>query len=220
MIRAVLFDLDRTLLDRDASFLNFVVSQYVKFRPRLGHISQADYVSRVVALDDRGALWKDKVYQAIVAEFSITSPSWQELFEDFDSRIADYYIPFPHLREMLDALKATGYALGLISNGRELFQMRSIRALSMEQDFDTILISEAVGLRKPDPAIFRLALQNLNCEPCQGVYVGDHPLADIAGAKKAGMKTVWKKDQEYSGSPEADAIFEDLAELPLILRGL
>jgi putative hydrolase of the HAD superfamily len=220
MIRAVLFDLDGTLLNRETSFRNFVTSQYAKFETELRHIPREIYVPRVVALDNRGTLWKDKVYQAIVEEFSVSGLTWQELFEDFDSRITDFYVPFPHLRETLDMLKASGYLLGLISNGRGTFQMRSIKALSIEKDFGTILISETVGLRKPDPEIFWQALRNLNCEPHHSVYIGDDPVADIGGACKAGMKTAWKKNRSYTGVLETNAIFEDLAELPSIVRNL
>lgn len=220
MIRSVLFDLDRTLLDRDASFENFVASQYAKFPAALGQIPRDAYISRVIALDNRGALWKDKVYQQIVEEFAITKLSWQELFADFDSRIADHYLPFPLLRETLEALKKEGYSLGLITNGKGEFQMRSIRALGIEYDFKTILISEIVGLRKPDPEIFRQALRNLNCEPQHSVYVGDNPEVDINGARKAGMHTIWKQDDDFAGHVETDATFGELSELPPIIRDL
>jgi len=220
LIRAVLFDLDRTLLDRDISFQNFVVSQYLKFQGELGHIPQEVYVRRVIALDNRGALWKDKVYQAITEEFSIAGLSWQHLFEDFNVRITNYYVSFPHLLEMLEALKASGYVLGMISNGLGLFQWRSICALRIEDYFDTILISEIVGLRKPDPKIFRQALHDLQCEPAHSLFVGDHPIVDIEGARQAGMKTAWKKDPDYHGQVEADIIFDDLADLAALIRDL
>jgi putative hydrolase of the HAD superfamily len=220
MIRAVFFDLDRTLLDRDVSFRNFVVSQHAKFKSALGRIPESVYVSRVTALDDRGALWKDKVYARIVEEFAVTDLSWQELLADFETRITDYYLPFPHLVEMLNTLRAAGYPLGLISNGREEFQMRTIRALGIEPYFDVILISEKVGLRKPDPEIFWRALRELQCEARHGVYVGDNPEVDIAGARRAGMKTAWKREAEYRAMVETNAIFDDLMELPDLLRSL
>jgi putative hydrolase of the HAD superfamily len=49
------------------------------------------------------------------------------------------------------------------------------------------------------------------------VYVGDHPNADIAGAKAAGMRTIWKRDRYWGECQTADAVIEELPELPPIL---
>lgn len=220
MIQAVLFDLDRTLLDRDTSFRNFVASQYERYKAALNHISPSDYIDRVVQLDNRGLLWKDKVYQVIVSEFPIRDLSWEELFADFDSRITDYYLPLPGMRMMLEALKMTGYSLGLVTNGRTRFQKRSIEALGIERDFQAILISESEGVRKPDPEIFHRALNRLNARPEHALFVGDSLEADIRGAKAVGMFTAWIRDPGYSGNHDADFAFSKLEDLPGLIRNL
>lgn len=61
MVKAVFFDLDGTLLDRDTSVKRFVEAQYDRLASRLGNISKADYVARFIALDCRDHVWKDKV---------------------------------------------------------------------------------------------------------------------------------------------------------------
>jgi putative hydrolase of the HAD superfamily len=220
MMQSVLFDLDRTLLDRDTSFRKFVGSQYDKFQQALKHIPKDLYVAKVIALDNYGLVWKDKVYQTVTDELSISALTWQELFTDFDSRIAGYYVPFPDMHESLAELKQGGCSLGLVTNGKGEFQRRTIRALSLNNVFSTIVISEEVGLRKPDPEIFRRALRDLGCEPSRSAYIGDNPETDIVGARGAGMKTIWKRDSAVSSPPETDAIFENLAELPAIIRQL
>jgi putative hydrolase of the HAD superfamily len=71
MSKAVLFDLDGTLLDRDASVEQFVSAQYDRLLEYLSHIPKNNYITRFVELDCHGHVWKDQVYQALVAEFAI-----------------------------------------------------------------------------------------------------------------------------------------------------
>ncbi len=58
-------------------------------------------------------------------------------------------VPFQHLRETLILLKQQGYLLGIITNGRSIFQTRSIQGLGIQSYFDTVLISEVEQVRKP-----------------------------------------------------------------------
>lgn len=218
MIRAVIFDLDRTLLDRDASFADFARSQHARFLSRLGGIAESTYVDCLVALDAQGAVWKDVVYQRLVADLGITAITWGELFADFDARIAEHYVPFPGLHESLDELSRF-YQLGLISNGRGEFQQRTLNALGISDRFQVVLISEIEGLRKPDAAIFHRALQRLSCEPAEAVYVGDHPEADVRAARSAGLRGIWKRNDAFA-APEADGIIDSLRELPSLLLRL
>ncbi|MBA3947932.1 MAG: hypothetical protein H0X37_25700 [Herpetosiphonaceae bacterium] len=71
MIRAVLFDLDGTLLDRDTSVQQFVAAQYERLAAHLSHIPTQHYISRWSELDCRGHVWKDKVYQQLAVECDI-----------------------------------------------------------------------------------------------------------------------------------------------------
>ncbi|MEZ0385783.1 MAG: HAD family hydrolase [Verrucomicrobium sp.] len=130
MIRAVLFDLDRTLLDRDSSIQAFAVSQFEKFQSRLGDTAREEFVEAFIRLDARGLKWKDAVYQALVQELSLVRLSWEELYADFLACVGDFYRPFPGLHEMLTDL-GTKYTLGLITNGRTEFQKRTITALGI-----------------------------------------------------------------------------------------
>lgn len=218
MIRAVLFDLDRTLLDRDTSFAAFATSQYQRFAQRMPGIKPQNYVERLVALDALGAVWKDVVYQRLIAELGINGITWEELFTDFDARIADSYVPFPGLHEVLAELFQT-YALGIITNGRGEFQQRTIERLGMAHYFKAILISETEAVRKPDAEIFHRAVTRLDCAPAEAVYVGDNPEADVRAARAAGLKGIWKRNAAFA-EPAADGIIDSLGELPSLLRTL
>ena len=108
----------------------------------------------------------------------------------------------------------------MITNGRTVFQSRSIEGLGIESYFDTILISEAEQTRKPQPEIFQRAVSRLKATVDTSVYIGDNPQADIIGAKNAGMKAVWKRNKFWTQPKEADAIIDELDEIPIILKQL
>lgn len=218
MIKTVFFDLDGTLLDRDSSLQQFVSEQYDKFSDYLSHISRKKYIERFIKLDCRGHVWKDRVYQSLITEFEISGLSWQKLLDDYETNFRFYCVAFPNLKETLTLLKKQGYLLGIITNGRGVFQSRSIEGLGIKSYFDTILISEIEGVRKPQAEIFQRALQRLDALAEEGIYVGDHPEVDIMGAKNAGLKTIWKRNTVWGKSSDADTIIDDLSEIAIALK--
>jgi len=79
----------------------------------------------------------------------------------------------------------------LITNGRTAIQYGKIDRLGLRDRFEVILVSEEVGIKKPNPDLFRMALKRLGLEPEECLYVGDHPVNDIEGAAAVGMETIW-----------------------------
>ena len=218
MKKAVFFDLDGTLLDRDSSVKRFVEAQHDRFASSLSHIPKATYVSRFIALDCRGHVWKDKVYQALVEEFNITGMTWQAMLEDYETQFQFSCVPFSGLLAMLRELQGEGYLLGLVTNGFGEFQSRSIAGLGIQSYLDTVLISDVEGVRKPQLEIFQRAMQKLDVQAANSTFIGDNPAADIAGAKRANMRAIWKRHPYSSAPEEADAIIDDLTEIPPILK--
>lgn len=218
MVNSVLFDLDGTLLDREASVEQFITAQYDRLVAHLSHIPKTDYVSRFIELDSRGHVWKDKVYQTMVAELKIRGLSWQELLDDYETQFQFHCIPFDFLFEVLNILKQQGYLLGIITNGLGRFQTRSIEGLKIKDYFDVILISEIEKVRKPQPEIFQRAIDRLGVSATESVFVGDHPEADILGAKNANLKTIWKRNSHWQQPEAADAIIDQLSEIPPIVE--
>ena len=219
MIKAVLFDLDGTLLNRDESILRFADRQYDRMKKWTGHIPKATYINRFIVLDAKGYVWKDKVYQQLVEEFCMSGITSQELLQDYLNEFQYSCVPFPNLKEMLAELSEAGIRLGMITNGFGKFQMRNIEALCIKDYFQAILISEWEGLKKPDPAIFLRALKKLDTSPHQSLFVGDHLENDVAAARNVGMISVWKGDIQWPGT-NADYTVQDLGEIPNLLNTL
>ncbi|MEK4626816.1 HAD-IA family hydrolase [Solibacillus sp. FSL R7-0682] len=218
MIKAVLFDLDGTLLNRDESVKHFIETQYDRLIEQLNHIPKETFTSRFIHLDQRGYVWKDKVYKQLVDEFHMTTITSEQLLADYLNKFKNSCVPFPNLILMLEQLINSGIVLGMITNGYGQFQMDNVRALGIEKYFDTIIVSEWEGMKKPDPQIFHRALNKLNLVANECVFIGDHPENDVKAARNVGMKAVWKKDFQWD-NVEADAIVQDLLELPIIIEG-
>ena len=217
MIKAVILDLDGTMLNRDESLKRFISSQYDELHTHFDHIQKEDFCTRFIELDNRGYTWKDFVYASLIHEFNIQSISQQELLNHYITNFHTYCVPFPNLISMLEQLKKLSLSLGIISNGKGQFQMNNIISLKINTYFDTILISEWEEMKKPDPRIFEKALRQLSVKAEEAVYIGDHPVNDIIAAQTVGLKTIWKRD-EYWPAPSADYVIEDLAEVPLLIN--
>jgi len=95
----------------------------------------------------------------------------------------------PGVREMLDRV-ARRYPLGLITNGTSAMQRAKLASLGVGTLFDPIVVSEEVGLRKPDRRIFERAISGWGVTAASVLFVGDDPIADIEGARGAGMQAL------------------------------
>lgn len=219
MIKAVLFDFDGTLLNRDASVKAFIDNQYDRLKKWIGHIPKEQYMTRFIELDKRGYVWKDTVYQQLTQEFTISTITWEDLLHDYIREFQFHCVPFDQLIQMLEDLKSKNLLLGMITNGYGQFQMGNIKALGIENYFDVILVSEWEGIKKPNPEIFKRALRKLDVSSKHSIFVGDHPENDVQAAQNIGLKGIWKKDLQWNDT-NADFIISDLKELPLLIENL
>ncbi|CAG9621899.1 HAD family hydrolase [Sutcliffiella rhizosphaerae] len=219
MIKAVIFDLDGTLLDREQSIEKFVWAQYDKFSSAFLGVSQSDYVKRFIELDEKGYVWKDKVYQQLIDVFNITSVTWEELLQDYWDNFSKYCVPFEGLTTTLDFLYERKIQLGIISNGYTQFQLSNIGSLNIRNYFQIICISENEGTKKPEAAIFNNTLAKIGVVASECIYVGDHSINDIRGANEVGMKTIWKEVPEWDQT-DADYTIKNLKEITEIIQAL
>ena len=152
-------------------------------------------------------------------EFNIETITWEALLQDYMNEFKHHCVPFPNLINLLEKLKTDHFVLGMITNGFGQFQMDNIKALEIEKFFDVILVSEWEGMKKPNPQLFMSALEKLHVLPYESIFLGDHPENDVKGAQDVGMKGIWKRDFQWD-FVEADAIIDDLLELPAIIDQL
>lgn len=99
----------------------------------------------------------------------------------------------PGAQKVLAELKRAGFLLGLVTNTSLPHSIikDEFERLGLYDYFDTVVCSSEIVFRKPDRAMFDVALRNLKVAPQDGMFVGDSYHADIIGANHVGMKTVW-----------------------------
>ncbi|MDR2847643.1 MAG: HAD family hydrolase [Bacteroidales bacterium] len=117
-------------------------------------------------------------------------------------------------RPVLDAL-AQKYPLALVSNFYGNLNT-VLERYSIRQYFNHVVESAVAGVRKPDPAIFLLGIELLECKPEETAMIGDTYSKDIAPAKAAGCTTIWLKGQEWETTTvqdKADYIIYGLEEV-------
>lgn len=96
---------------------------------------------------------------------------------------------FPDTPTFLDALRARGYFLGVISNSVGTIE-EQLNRVSLGPRFHAILDSAIVGIEKPHPEIFKMALDRAGAKSSEAVFVGDTYSTDIGGAQLAGLRGV------------------------------
>ncbi|WDL91685.1 HAD-IA family hydrolase [Bacillus sp. HNR-4] len=212
MIRAVLFDLDGTLLDRRQSLEQFIYDQYNRFTSHLMNIEKSEYCSRFLELDNNGYTWKDKVYATLLSEYNITTLTSEQLLHDYITNFQNHCIPFKNMHELLQHLTQQNIKIAIITNGFTDFQMNNLRALNIHTYTNTILVSEAEEIKKPHPEIFERALKKLDVKATECLYVGDHPENNVLGSEQVGILGVWKRDS-FWGDFEHPRIVNDLLEV-------
>ncbi|GAF13253.1 2-haloalkanoic acid dehalogenase [Bacillus sp. JCM 19045] len=195
VLKAVLFDLDETLLDRNASLRHFLKGQVERLGDELKTFDAQRYEDEFIKWDENGYVTKEIVYKKIIEKFSIQSFSVEDLVRDYETHFHASSIPFSQLESTLISLKEKSLKLAIISNGITEFQHRVIKALKVDGYFDEILISEEEGMKKPNKKIFLRAAERLGVKSEECLFVGDHPDNDVRGAEAAGMTGVWKVNQ-------------------------
>ena len=188
LIKAILFDLDDTLLDRTSSLAEFVKAHYQRFK--LDHVAYETYHRRFMELDQRGYAAKPQMFQTLIDDFAVPA-SVEALLDDFQQAAWNSCTLLPDAAAVLAELRVRGYKLGVITNGEDWSQMRKLHVTGLLPLVDLIVISENEQIKKPDPLIFTRAAERLGVRPEECAFVGDHARNDVYGAGAVGMRTIW-----------------------------
>jgi putative hydrolase of the HAD superfamily len=214
MVRAILFDLDRTLVDRDTSIRLFFEAQWHNCRvTHEGLRSCQAWVERLLELDRQGFSNKNENYLILAREFALPEETARNLAANFRERFGRAVLLFPGVAELLTDLRRQGYRLGIITNGSTQVQRAKIETTRLKPLVDVVVISEQEGIKKPAPEIFARALSRLGVTADEALFVGDNLELDIRGGRSAGLRTIWLCPSTAPFAAEADARVESVAEL-------
>ncbi|MEK4040578.1 HAD family hydrolase [Paenibacillus sp. FSL L8-0493] len=191
-VQAILFDLDNTLMDRDYTFRSFSTQFVQDF---LGHLKPAEaqaVIEDMIHRDADGYRDKDGFFLELSEILPWEKPVTAEHIRAYyDASYINHGAVMEHALEVLEYCVERGYTLGLVTNGKKEIQNTKIDILGLREYFNAIVISGEVGIAKPDPAIYQLALDKLGASADQTLFIGDHPVNDIWGAGKAGLEGIW-----------------------------
>ena len=183
----ILFDLDGTLLDNAASF-DWAYRTMQMLFPTSFSAANCPTKEDLIALyrakeENKGELldayckktgWEPERSPEYIASF------WCSLY-------LDRSVLYPESIPLLHYLRKKGYRLGLVTNGDLTRQNRKILTSGIDKMVDVCVISDAVGVAKPNPGILYIALEKLHASIPTTLFVGNSPDTDILAAKNAGM---------------------------------
>jgi putative hydrolase of the HAD superfamily len=228
-LRAVLFDLDGTLMDHDAA-------RVAGLRAHLGEWLGDAEASELARLDGEWQRLEARHYD----EYAAGRCSMQEqrrrrvrglhealgralnsdetADEWFAAYLVHYRAAWSAFGDVLPALASLASAhpqakLGVITNGEGEPQRAKLAAIGLAERFPLVVASGEVGVAKPDPAIFVLACERLGVRPAQAAHVGDRLDLDAQGAAAAGLQGIWLDRPGASAPVPASAAAAGIATI-------
>jgi len=187
--KAVLFDLDNTLMDRDTTFGIYCDRVIEKFILEASADEKAQAKSVLIEKDEGGYGERKAVYESFIKNWGAVCTQ-EDMHREWCSMPKECYVPMEGLYTFLDAV-GKRVPMGIITNGSEITQTNKMDALGIRGYFQTILISGACAMAKPDARIYQLACEQIGVAPQDAVFVGDHFVNDIEGAENAGLQPIW-----------------------------
>jgi putative hydrolase of the HAD superfamily len=221
MIKAVIFDLDNTLVDFMAmkrQAIDAAIDSMIDAGLRLSPQEVRDRI--------------DTIYQERGIEFqNVFDQLLYDLFQKVDYKILSAgiiayrrareaaLVPYPHVNMTLVDLVKRGIRLGVVSDAPTREAWLRLCYLNFHHIFDAVVTFEDTGERKPSPAPFRRALQLLHVKPHEAIMVGDWPERDVVGAAQVGIITVFARYGDTFGTVESNARYdiEDISQLLQII---
>lgn len=197
----ILFDADETLFSFDAlkglklmfsrhgvDFTDNDYREYQALNQPLWQAYNAGDIDATTLQTSRFTAWGDKL-----------GTSGQQLNSDFLQSMADICAPLPGVRELVDSLHGKA-RLGIITNGFTELQRIRLERTGFADAFELLVISEEVGITKPNVGIFHHALEKMGQpDNSKVLMVGDNLHTDILGGINAGLHTCWYNPHQQQG---------------------
>lgn len=217
MIKAVIFDLDNTLVDF-MRMKRLAVTAAVQ--------SMIDAGLKLTPADARARI--DAIYKERGIEFqSVFDQLLYDVFQKVDYKILSAgviayrrareaaLVPYPHVQMTLMALMKRGIRLAVVSDAPAREAWLRLTYLNFHHMFDCVVTYDDTRERKPGAAPFLRALELLKVTPGETIMVGDWPERDVVGAARVGITTVFARYGDTFGTVESGARYElnDISEL-------
>jgi putative hydrolase of the HAD superfamily len=196
----VLLDLDDTLFDHTHSSLSGLAALRQAYEPfarfELATLAKihSQNLEAMHLLVLRGEIPVDEArfarFRALAADCGAPSLDVAEVAAAYRTAYLRARRAVPGALELLGAIRAHA-KIGVVTNNVVVEQVEKLAHLSMTELVDVLVISEEAGVRKPDPAIFRIALARAGASADQAVMLGDSWGSDVLGARAAGVRAVW-----------------------------
>ena len=215
----VLFDLDNTLIDREAAFVRLASHFYEERLRNVTTATRDDVVAKMVRWDEDGFVARDEMFARWIGEWPEAGLEMELLLPWYRSEMKRHVQPDEGVNAFLANLNEYRVPWGIVTNGTTATQHIACEAAGLDQLAPFIIVSEAAGYtgyKKPDPRIFRDALNMTGlASPELVMFVGDNPRADIDGAKRYGMQTAWvRRGRQFPDDVQPpDYVIDHVAEL-------
>ncbi|OPX54686.1 phosphoglycolate phosphatase [Oceanospirillum multiglobuliferum] len=180
---AVLFDLDGTLIDTAddlAACLNRLLAE-----ESLAHLPHA--LIRTQVSNGANAMIKLAFGHDLDEQLALSYRN--RLLQHYAENIAQHSCWFDGLEAFTHKLKQTGIPWGIVTNKPRLYTDLLLNAMGIDQQVDVVVCPDDLGVAKPDPRPLLHACTQVQADPANAVYVGDH-IRDIQAGRAAGMRTV------------------------------
>ncbi|MBI5949160.1 MAG: HAD family hydrolase [Chloroflexi bacterium] len=216
---AIFFDMDDTLLDGVTAMQVSWATVCAEVAPGLGCEAEA---LRLAIRREAMEFWKDEslvghwrldldgarehiVRTALAAE-SLDASLARKISLGYKASHRENLRLFDDAIETLEAVRAAGLGIGLITNGPAPLQRDKIERFDLARHMDVIVIEGEFGAGKPERAVFEHALAAVRAEPSRAWHVGDNLYADIGGAQQVGIHAVWLHRDRLEMGEDAPAI--------------
>lgn len=209
--RAILFDLDDTLFDHRRASGMALGAMHAAHAPELPfeafaikhaevlEVFHTRFLNGEFTLDEARVARMQTLFTAFDREIdSATAERAARLYREQHQANRSLVVG---VIELLEALREH-CRLGIVTNNSTIEQIDKLRALNIASYFDTVVISEDVGVTKPDPKIFSIALERIGALAQEAVFIGDNWTNDIIGARNVGMAAVWLDRGGKTPAPE------------------
>ena len=216
-IRAIIFDLDNTLIDRDAA-MKKSFSHWLKMQGTIDPDKVNRELDLVLQKDNSGyndiLLLCEWLISTYGSKHTKHNSSPKDTLRGIQEHAISHLQPNPELLRLLELLKQK-YFLAIATNGSHFIQCKKAEKAQLPQIIDPARIysSESIGYSKPRPEFFDRVLLSMNYPAHHCIMVGDHYENDVESAKNSGLHTCWINSKKITGGKAADSIFTDITDI-------